>query len=646
MALDPRVLALAGDPTSLLGLERASDDIGRLAGFGPTDPIQSSDGIGSNDWVVSGAHTASGSALLANDPHLGYSMPSLWYMVGLHCLVVSSTCPYDVAGVSFPGGPGVVLGHNAHIAWGFTNVDPDVQDLFMEKVDPDDPTRYEYKGQMLPFTTRKEVIKVAGGEATTITVRSTVHGPVVSDVADDLRATSDGGSGLAGDGSIVYSLEWTSTAVVDTTVEAALKLDAATDFASFRAALKLWVAPSQNIVYADTNGHIGYQMPGLVPIRAAGNGSGPVPGWDGSHDWTGYIPYDDLPRIYDPPSGVIVTANNAVVDASYPHFLGDEWDPGYRAARITALIGTDRRLTTDDVSKIQLDGQSGIAADVAPYLVTATPSTDDGKAVMADIQAWSAPATDGSAPPYDCSQTGSSAASAGCAAFNAVAYHLLRDVFDPRLGAGTAKTDIARLFVGSDRSAVTLVNLLGDPASRWWDDPTTPAHETEQGVIGKALDQAGADLRATLGDPSAWTWGGLHTVAFQEQTLGTSGIAPLEWLFDKGPYPDGGSVYAVNQQYFDLSAAYPDPYADDPASSGGSFADVFEVKGGPSYRLVVETAQLDGASIVDTTGQSGVPFDDHYGDLIDAYLAGKTVPLPFSKAAVDAATTQILTLTP
>ena len=242
-AIDPRVLALAGDPTSLLGLEQASDRIGQLAGFGPADAVQRSDGIGSNDWVVSGAHTASGSALLANDPHLGYSMPSLWYMVGLHCMVVSSACPYDVAGVSFPGGPGVVLGHDAHIAWGFTNVNPDVQDLFMEKVDPADPTQYEYKGQMRPFTTRKEVIKVAGGDPVTITVRSTLHGPVVSDVTDDLKTSKDGGSGLAGDGSVVYALEWTSTAVVDTTVEAVLKLDAATDFTSFRAALKLYVGP-------------------------------------------------------------------------------------------------------------------------------------------------------------------------------------------------------------------------------------------------------------------------------------------------------------------------------------------------------------------------------------------------------------------
>lgn len=641
-SIDPRVLALAGDPTSLLDLEQVSDHIGQLAGFGPTDPIQRADGIGSNDWVVSGAHTASGSALLANDPHLGYSMPSLWYMVGLHCAPVSPACPYDVAGVSFPGAPGVILGHNAHIAWGFTNVNPDVEDLFMEKVDPADPTRYEYKGQMLPFTTRQEVIKVAGGDPVTITVRSTVHGPVVSDVADALKPAANGGSGLAGDATVVYALDWTATAVVDTTAQAILQLDAATDFASFRAALKGYVAPSQNVVYADIDGNIGYQMPGLVPIRASGDGSGPVPGWDGSADWTGYIPFDQLPSIYDPPDGVIVTANNAVVDARYPDFLGREWDPGYRAARITSLIGTTRKLTTDDVSQIQLDGRMGAAADVVPELGKPAPSTDDGKTVLADLTAWST-ATDG---PYDCSQIDTSPASQGCAAFNAFAYHLLRDVFDPRLGAGAAKTDIARLYVGSDASFETLVTLLKDPASRWWDDPSTPARETKAQVVSRALDQAGADLRATLGDPSRWSWGGLHTVAFQEQTLGISGIAPLEWLFDKGPFPDGGSVYAVNQQYFDLSAAYPDPYAKDPASSGGTFADVFAAKGGPSYRLVVEMAQPDGATIIDTTGQSGVPFDDHYGDLISTYLAGKTVPLPFTRSAVEAATTQILTLTP
>ncbi|TAM57846.1 MAG: penicillin acylase family protein, partial [Chloroflexota bacterium] len=339
--VDPTVVAAAGSSAAqadLLDLLGLSDAIGALTGLGPSSSVAGSGGIGSNDWVVSGAHTVSGTPMLANDPHLAHSMPSLWFMVGLHCQPLGSTCPYDVSGVSFPGDPGVILGHDARIAWGFTNVDPDVQDLFVEKVDPMDPTRYEYKGQLLPFTTRLETIKVAGGAPVTIKVRSTIHGPVISDVEDDLKAASAGGGGLAGGGlagtGVVYALRWTATAEVGHDIEAILQLDRATDFRSFRAALANFDAPAQNVVYADVDGHIGYQMPGRIPIRNAGDGSLPVPGWTGAYDWSGYVPRDQLPFLYDPPSGIIATANNATVDSRFPIFIGDAWDPGYRAARI------------------------------------------------------------------------------------------------------------------------------------------------------------------------------------------------------------------------------------------------------------------------------------------------------------------------
>jgi penicillin amidase len=626
----------SGSPATagLLDIASIGDRITQLAGF--TAPGQAGPaGLGSNDWVVSGAHTASGHPILANDPHLGVSMPSVWYMIGLHCRPVTTACPYDVAGVSFPGAPGVVLGHNAQIAWGFTNVNPDVEDLFMEKPDPSDPARYLYKGQYLPFTTRTETIKVAGGPDVSLTVRSTVHGPVISDVEDVLRPTAQGGGGLGQPG-VVYSLEWTATAQVQRTFESVLALDRATDFASFRNALRTFDAPSQNVVYADVHGHIGYQMPGLVPIRKSGDGSMPVPGWDGSHDWTGYVPFDQLPYLYDPPSGIIATANNAAVDAKFPYFIGEDWSAGYRAERILQLLNATPKLTTADMRNIQgdtlvLQAKPFQAALASPSIA---PSTADGRTVLDRIRAWD-----------DFCDT----ASTGCAPYSVFVYHLLRDVFDPRLGA-TGKDGIARLFVGSERSAEVLVDLLGQPDSRWWDDPSTPAVETRDQVISRALDQAGTDLRTAFGDPANWTWGTLHTVTFREPSLGSSGIGPLEAIFDRGAYPVPGAPEAINQSYFDLSTAYPDPYATPPQPAPGNDATgmraLFQMVAGPSYRLVIDMGDLDGASIVQTTGQSGVPFDAHYGDLIGDWLSDTDVPLPFTRAAVDLAATERLTLVP
>ncbi len=630
----PSAGASLGPSAALLDLAALGDHVSQLAGFsapGQAGPA----GLGSNDWVVSGAHTASGHPILANDPHLGVMMPSIWYMIGLHCRPVSAACPYDVAGVSFPGAPGVVLGHNARIAWGFTNVNPDVEDLFVEQPDPADPSRYRYKGQDLPFTTRQETIKVAGGPDVTLTVRSTVHGPVVSDVEDLLKPKTEGGGGLGQPG-VVYALEWTATAQVQRTFQSILALDRAGDWTSFRNALRTFDAPSQNVVYADVDGHIGYQMPGLIPIRRSGDGSMPAPGWDGSHDWIGFIPFDRLPYLYDPPSGIIATANNAAVDAHFPYFIGQDWSPGYRAARIIQLLSATPKLTVADMEQIQGDTLVLQARPFQAALASASvaPRTADGRAVLERIRAWDE--TCGTA-------------SAGCAPYTVFVYHLLRDLFDPRLGA-SGKDGLARLFVGTERSVETLIDLLGQPTSRWWDNPSTPAIETRDEVVAQALDQAGADLRTAFGDPANWTWGALHTVTFREPSLGSSGIGPLEALFDKGPYPVAGAPEAIDQTYFDLSRAYVDPYASTPPAAPSNDASglrtLFEMVAGPSYRFVIDMGDLDGARIVQTTGQSGVPFDAHYGDLIGDWLANRDLPLPFTQAAVDRVARERLTITP
>lgn len=621
-ATGPRVAGASSPPGADLAAWRTVAGLGShllaLAGLDAAGGLAGDRGIGSNDWVVAPSKSATGHALLANDPHLGISMPSVWYMNGLHCRKVDAACPFDVVGVSFPGSPLVILGHNARIAWGATNVGPDVQDLFIEKVDPADPAKYLFKGASLSFTTRTETIKVAGGEPVTFTVRSTGHGPIINDVEDRLKGSAT-----------LYALQWTATAAPDTTLQSFLDLDKAVDYTTFRAALASYVAPSQNFVYADVDGHIGYQVPGWIPIRQdpADQGQRPVPGWDGQHEWTGRIAYDDLPRLFDPPSGVIVTANNAVVNKAYPYFIARDWDPGYRAKRITQLLSAfaaSGGVTTDEMRGIEMDTTILRAPLVTAHLAGATPATADGQAVLDAVRAW-----DGTCPTD----------STGCAAYMTFEYRLLRGLFDPRLG------DLARDYVGSEVSWQALIALLDKPTDRWWDDPATPAVETSRDGIAAALDNAGRDLRSALGQSSEWTWGRLHTATFREQTLGTSGIGPLEWYFDQGPQPVAGAAGAVLNTYYRFSSAYADPF-DPSVRPATDVRQIFEVTNLPSYRLTIDMGALDEARIIQTTGQSGNPFDRHYGDLIGPWLRGDTVPLPFGFNAVEKAAVTTLTLMP
>ncbi len=577
------------------------------------------DGIGSNNWVVAPSKSATGHALLANDPHLGLDMPSVWYMNGLHCRTVGPACPYDVVGVSFPGVPAVILGHNARIAWGATNVGPDVQDLFEEKVDPGDPGHYLFRNASVPFTVRHETIHVANGPDVGIDVRSTGHGPVISDVDDRLKASG-----------ALYSLRWTAIAEPDQLVDTFFALDRAANWEDFRAALSVYGTPSQNFIYADVDGHIGLQVPGRIPIRqdAADRGDRPVPGWDGLHEWLGYARYDDLPRSFDPPSGRIVTANAAPVEPAFPIYLGRDWDPGYRAQRITDLLdgaASSGGVTLETMRSIQTDTKVGRAALVVGHLDVAGPATEDGRTVLQRIRAWDGTCT---------------VESQGCAAYMTFEYRLLRGIFDDELG-----NDLARDYNGGSPSWQALIALLGDPTATWWDDRSTPdRHETLPDVVSAALDAAGAALRAELGDPGGWTWGRLHTITFQEATLGQGGLGPLNSYLNRGSYPVAGAAGAVDNTYYQFRTAYQDP--SDPAYRPGGLKAVFDVTNGPSYRLAIDMGDLDGAGIVITTGQAGNPFDRHYGDLIDAWLAGGQVPLPFTPEALRAATTTTLTLSP
>jgi penicillin amidase len=486
--------------------------------------------------------------------------------------------------------------------------------LFIEQADPNDPAAYLLDGVPTPFEERVEEIRTSGGPTYYQTVRTTVHGPVLNDVDERLEDAP------------LMSLAWTAIRDTDRTFEAILGLNTASNFDEFRQSLALYGTPSQNFVYADLDGHIGYQFPGTIPIRDGDpTGDRPRPGHDGSSEWMGTVPFDELPWQLDPVEGRIVTANNAAVDAGYPYHISSDWDPGYRAERIgdQLFARSEDGLSFDDMTELQLDTAMPRAQDAAGWLLAMEPATDDGRIVLERILQW-----DGRCE----------VDSLGCAAWSMFEYRLHRVLFDDELGT------LARDYVGSGPAWVLVNQLVDDPEAEWWDDVATPERETSGAIITRALDEAGSALSTSYGAPSGWTWGRLHTATFQEQTIGTSGIGPLEWYFNDGPHAVSGAAGTLNNTYYRFRRAYPDPL--DPEYVPVGVDRVFEVTNMPSMRFVIDMTDLDGARIVITTGQSGNPFDHHYNDMIEPWRTGETVPLPFTQASIDAAAAQTLVLQP
>ncbi|WP_282837542.1 penicillin acylase family protein [Microbacterium flavum] len=572
------------------------------------------EGVGSNSWVVSGAHTESGLPLLSNDPHLGASLPSVWHQIGLRCREVSDACRFDVAGFGFSGVPGVVIGHNADIAWGFTNLTADVTDLYLERLDGDS---YWRDGALVPLETRSETFHVAGGEDETIEVRSTVHGPILSDLPGDYATIA--GEPFAGTteavspptdippGEYAVALRWTALDA-GSTASAIFALNEATDFAGFRAAAAVFDVPAQNLVYADRSGNIGYQSPGKLPIRGAGDGTMPQPGWDSAYDWRGFIPFDELPVVYNPESGFIVTANNAVVPQDYPYFLGSDFDYGWRAARITELLEqaiAKGPVSADDMSAIQADKQFWMGTRLADAYSGIT-LTDAGAQRGLDLLAgW-----DGQNDPD----------SAAAAYANVLWDELAQDLFSRR--------DQPAPLGGQGRLYSVVDNLLGDESSAWWTNEKI-------GVAGQRemLERAATDASTRLvglqgDDPARWNWGSLHAITLTSGTFGESGIAPIEALFNRGPFPVGGGSSVVDATGWGLGT--------------GSFATTTV----PSMRMTVDLADLDASRWNHLTGSSGHAFHPNYHDQFDAWQHTRQTPWLFSLDRVRAAATDTLVLTP
>lgn len=589
--------AFTADMRSALSRMRAGvDAIPPLLGHG--------DGLGSNSWVVSGDHTDTGAPLLANDPHLGVGMPGIWMQMGLHCRTVGEDCPLDVAGFTFSGVPGVIIGHNADIAWGFTNLGPDVTDLYLEQVDGD---RWRYDGDWRPLTTRTETIEVAGGDDVEITVRETDHGPLLSDVSDEI--------GDVGGEEYAVALQWTALEPART-ADAVLAMNRATGWDEFRAAAASFAVPAQNLVYADREGHIGYQAPGRIPIRKSGNdGRLPAKGWLPENDWTGdHVPFAGLPSVLDPDEGFVVAANQAVIGPDYPYFLTDDWDRGFRSERIRDLLqeqlAGDGTVSMDDMLAMQLDDRHPLASTLTPYLLDVVLPPGYYGAGQPVLRDW-----DGR----------QDADSAGAAYFNVVWRHLLELTFHDDLPED-AWPD------GGDRWFAVVAGLLREPGSAWWDDTgTDDVVERRDDVLRQALLDARDEMtRRQALDPDDWTWGHLHRLDLRSPTLGESGIGPVEQLVNRGGWEVGGGASTVNATGWDA--------ADEDGGYGVDTA--------PSMRMVVSLADWDDSRWISLTGVSGHPFNAHYTDQTDLWVDGETLRWPFTPDAVDDAGEDVLTLEP
>lgn len=532
--------------------------------------------VGSNNWVVAGRHTASGLPLLANDPHLGARIPSTWYLAEIEGHRV------HVAGATLPGLPGVLAGRNEAIAWGATNLGPDVQDLYLERLNPDDPNQYAIGDRWVDMRIVEETIVVKGRDAPIRwAARATRHGPLVSDASDTPGAP--------------LALRWTALDDDDTTLDAFLDLQLAADWEQFLAALSQLVVPGQNFVYADRAGNIGYAATGRIPIRPAGDTGGvPLPGWEDGHAWSGWIPWDALPRVLDPAAGYIVTANNRVVDDDYPFSIARSWTPPYRAGRIIealdARIAAGGRLDVTAMAAIQGDQTSHQARELAPRLASIAPADARQARAVDLVRAW-----DGRL----------GAESAAAAIYSAWFIALGEAVVADDLSGALYERYTERTH------PQFLVDVIARRDAAWCDDVLSAPREDCDAIARRALDTALDSLEAQMGpDPGAWHWGTVHRTQYAHQPF--SEVPYLRPFFHRS-IANGGDGYTVNVAPVRLAARY-------------------EQHRVPSYRQIVDLSPADDSRFIVTTGQSGHPLSPHYDDLIARHQAVEDLPMRFGQA--------------
>ena len=569
---------------ALADLYRSIDLDGLAAALpAPLGPAQAS-----NEWVVAGSRSVSGKPLLTNDPHLGLGAPGVWYLARIE------TPNLTLAGATAPGSPAVVLGHNRHIAWGFTTTNADTWDLFVERLDPDDPTRYLAPDGPRAFETRTQTMKVKGQPDAVVTFRATRHGPVLSDLSAAARA--------AAPPEHVMAIATPSLQVTDRTPAALFALNRATDWNGFTAAMRDWHGPMQNIVYADRDGHIGFYSPALLPRRANGDGWLPRPGWTGEHDWDGFVPFAELPHAFDPAAGRFVNANNRIVPDDYPVFVTRDWDSPYRARRIVELLDARPTHDSESMAEILRDDVSLFALDLLPRLRAAVSSVGDAQRALTLLQGW-----DGSMDRLRPEPL----------IFNAWMRELANGLLTQALGADAAT-------LPGEHPA--LIGAAADGTSPFCPEPPAGRMRCADLVSG-ALDRALDSLAKIHGkDMTRWRWGDAHYAPFRHQVFST-----VPFLRDLVGLriPTDGDFFTINRG----------------ATRLGASEAAFEHVHGAGLRAVYDLADLDASHFMVTPGQSGNPLSRHWSDLAQDWANGLHFTLDNDRARLQS-TGSVLILAP
>lgn len=582
---------------------RALDALPEGVGRGP--------GVGSNAVVVGAEASATGAPLLAVDPHLAAQVPGPFMQVGLHCRDVGPECPWDVAGFSLPGVPGVVQGHNAEVAWGMAAAGLDTTDLVVERIRDG---RVLTDRRTRPVRTRTETIDVAGAGSELLTVRTTRHGPILSDIDPAAREAGEAAPAARGadlDEELAIAVQWAGSTPAPT-LDALVDLALAEDVATARQALSSWAVPAVDVVLADREGTVGVQVAGAVPVRKSGRDTTePTAGWRAENEWTGRtLAYGALPFTTQPADGVAVAANQAPVGTDYPFHLGTTWDPGSRASRLRDLVVSEPQ----DVGSLQ-EAQRDSLSPLAPVLVPALLAVglddgyaDDGQRLLED---------------WDLTQPAAGSGAAAAAYLNATWRELLALTFHDELPAQVWPD-------GGPRWVEVVAGLLDSPQDPWWDDVTTDRVEDRDDVLRRAMLEARDELtRRQAREAEQWTWGHVHRLFLTSPGLVGDGVALdlARRVVEPDAWEVGGGPGAVDATGWDASRG-------------------FEVTTTPAMRMVLSLEDWDDSRWVSLTGVSGHPTSSHYTDQTDLLVAGGTLPFLFSPEAVADAADSELTLRP
>jgi penicillin amidase len=571
------------------GGRRSALDILRTAPLTPK-------GQGSNNWVVAGSRSATGKPLLANDPHLAVQTPSIWYECHL------SAPGFEVSGVTLCVAPGVIIGHTAHHAWGFTNVGGDVQDLYLERLSEDRRSAL-YNGEWEPVTVHREEIPVRGNaEPEVLEVVETRHGPVLDSYMVGIA------NPLVVEGGVkeTYALRWVGH-------EAAIhpsslyRMAVARSFEEFREASRDWHCPGQNMVYADVDGNIGYQCTGRHPIRRKGDGTVPVPGWTDEYEWEGYIPFDELPWSLNPEAGFLGTANQKIHDDGYPHLIGRDFLPPYRARRIAQLITATEKHSQESFARMHMDTVSLVARMIVPHLLDMEPADDRQKEALSHLSDWDGDLAADSVP---------------ACIYQVWSKHIAREVLLPKLGPELFTHYYGRRQWTNAFQTEVLPTMLEYPSAMWFGADGVAARDE---VLRRALSAALEELTSTLGeDMAAWRWGALHRVRFAHPLALIPDLAdPLT----AGVVETGGDEQTLLQGMFEPEIGY----------------DAVVI---PSWRHIIDLSDIDASVGIHTTGQSGNPASPHWNDMVEPWSTGRYHPLPFSRQAVERQAASALRLVP